>query len=183
MASTPHRTACQLGVSKAVLSVQTKKMTDFHHLNRLIDGPHHQLFPTSLALCSEPRSDVGSTFRGQNRTQTHLCPSTVVNAANAIEKASTFSQKYLRAIFGLLPIYDLRQYGNCALANDRKQGCQRPRRMRGASRVSQSGCEEMISCISVNRRSGSFCTLTSTLNLTCRFSGWARCIATSMKQR
>ena len=44
--------------------------------------------------------------------------------------------------------------------------------MRGASFVSHSGCSETVTCISRKRRSGSFCTLTSTLNLTCWFSGW-----------
>lgn len=44
--------------------------------------------------------------------------------------------------------------------------------MRGASFVSHSDCAETMTCISRKRRSGSFCTLTSTLNFTCWFSGW-----------
>ena len=59
-----------------------------------------------------------------------------------------------------------------------KRGCHRPRRMRGASTLSQLGCWEIMSCINLKRRSGSFCTLTSTLNLTCWFSGCSRVLGT-----
>ena len=71
----------------------------------------------------------------------------------------------------LFPIYDRRQYGSLALANPRNRGCHIPKRIRGASAVSQLGCADITSCINAKSLSGSFCTLTSTLNLTCIFSG------------
>jgi hypothetical protein len=91
-----------------------------------------------------------------------------------MENASQSFQKYLRAMKVLTPICDLRQFGKYNFANWRKRGCQSPKRIRGARSVCQAGCAEMISCIREKSLSGSFWTLTSTLNLTCLFSGFGR---------
>jgi hypothetical protein len=124
----------------------------------LIDSPHKKLLSRSLAFHSKPENKAVNTvfIYTSGAKTTNLYPSVVVSAANAIENASTSFQKYFLAIYGLLPIYERRQYGKLALANDKNLGCHSPRRIRGASIVSQSGCAEMILCMSENKRSGSF---------------------------
>jgi len=116
-------------------------------------------------------SNTTSVIYRKRKRPTYFCPSAVVNEAKDIENASQSFQKYFLAMSVLWPIYERRQYGNLALAKPMKRGCHNPRRIRGASTVSQLGCAEMISCMRENNLSGSFCTLTSTLKLMCWFSG------------
>ena len=70
---------------------------------------------------------------------TYASPSAVANEANHIENTSTLSQKYVLATVVSPPMYDLLQYGSISLACERNVGCHRPRMIRGASLVSQSG--------------------------------------------
>lgn len=146
--------------------------TDLHHVFRLVDCPHHDLLACCLALITESGSDVYIRkwgFRPEGHT--YFDPSALIRDAKAIEKTSTSFQKYLRANAVDTPMCERRQYGNLVLAGAINKGCHSPSKIRGASFVSQSGTAEIRSCMRENKRSGSFWTLTSTLNLTCWFSG------------
>lgn len=103
---------------------------------------------------------------------THFSPSGVARTQKLTERTSTSFQKYWRPMSRSNPIYDLLQYGKSCFAWGMNIGCQRPSKIRGARSTSQLGCAEMILCMREKRRGGSFQTFTSTLNLTCRFSGY-----------
>ena len=103
--------------------------------------------------------------------RTHLWPSQLASTPKFIENTSQLSQKYSFAMPGLTPMNDRLQYGRMFCAYGMNRGCHSPRRMRGARSVSQCGCVAIVSCMSVNRCSGSLNTFTSTLNVACRFSG------------
>lgn len=114
---------------------------------------------------------VGEMGRRYEFKNTYFSPSAEASVANLTENTWQSSQKYFLDTERLAPIWERRQYGKCFFAGAMKPGCHNPRRMRGASAVSQSGCWEMISLRSLNSCSGSLLALTSTLNLTCMFSG------------
>lgn len=81
-----------------------------HHVLWSVNCPHHQVLARSFALQSEPR---GTSGQGEDQSihddATNFCPSAEVRAPNAIEKASQSAQKYLRAMYGLFPMYERRQ--------------------------------------------------------------------------
>ena len=146
--------------------------TNLHHVRRFIDCPNHDILPSHLTFLSEPgKFDQALHIEREAKGNTNFWPSAVVSDANEIENAWQSCQKYFLAIATLYPIYERRQYGKRCFANGKNRGCQSPKRIRGARVDSQFGWEIMMSCISVNNLSGSFWILTSTLNLTCWFSG------------
>ena len=79
----------------------------------LVHRPDHDLLPRPLALRNKPDGRRVSTAprprRAPARKHTHLCPSQLARVAKLIENASHASQKYVRAMVVLMPMYDRRQ--------------------------------------------------------------------------
>ena len=117
------------------------------------------------------RSDTWKKIAPGSEQNAYLSPAAVAREAKDIEKTSQLSQKSFLASAGLIPMCDRLQYGRIFSAWDRNFVCQIPRRIRGANSVCQQSCDEMMLCMRLNKRGGSFSTLTSTLNFTWRFSG------------